>query len=64
MATNGGVGRWDNLKMQGVFPKLSKTPGSIRSIAPQSVGQDNDVYTEILGLSSDELNDLATRNII
>ena len=56
--------RWDNLKMQGVFPKLSKTPGSIRSIAPQSVGQDNDVYTEILGLSSDELNDLATRNII
>ena len=56
--------RWDNLKMQGVFPKLSKTPGSIRSIAPQSVGQDNAVYTEILGLSSDELNDLATRNII
>ena len=56
--------RWDNLKMQSVFPKLSKTPGCIRSIAPQSVGQDNDVYTEILGLSSDELNDLATRNII
>ncbi len=56
--------RWDNLKMQGVFPKLSKTPGTIRSIAPQSVGQDNDVYTEILGISSDGLNDLAARNII
>ena len=56
--------RWANLKMQGVFPKLSKTPGSIRSIAPQSVGQDNALYGEMLGLSSDELDDLAKRNII
>ena len=56
--------RWDNLKMQGVFPKLSKTPGSIRSIAPQSVGQDNDVYADLLGLTADELGDLKRRNII
>ena len=56
--------RWDNLKMQGVFPKLSKTPGSIRSIAPQTVGQDNDVYADLLGLTADELGDLKRRNII
>ena len=33
--------RWKSLKMQNVFPKLSKTPGAIRSIAPQTVGADN-----------------------
>ena len=56
--------RWDNLKMQGVFPKLSKTPGSIRSIAPQSVGQDNAVYADLLGLTAEELDDLKRREII
>jgi crotonobetainyl-CoA:carnitine CoA-transferase CaiB-like acyl-CoA transferase len=56
--------RWDNLKMQGVFPKLSKTPGNIRSIAPQTVGQDNQIYSDALGLTYDELADLAVRGII
>jgi crotonobetainyl-CoA:carnitine CoA-transferase CaiB-like acyl-CoA transferase len=56
--------RWDNLKMQSVFPKLSKTPGSIRSIAPQTVGQDNGIYAELLGLTRDEINDLSARHII
>ncbi len=28
--------------MQGVFPKLSATPGSIRKPAPVAVGEDND----------------------
>ena len=42
--------KWDNLKMQTVFPKLSKTPGSIRSIAPQTVGEDNAAIYEQLGL--------------
>jgi crotonobetainyl-CoA:carnitine CoA-transferase CaiB-like acyl-CoA transferase len=47
--------KWDNLKMQTVFPRLSKTPGSIRSIAPQTVGEDNvSVYLD-LGLSAEEL---------
>jgi len=47
--------KWDRLKMQNVFPKLSKTPGTIRSVAPQSVGQDNaEVYGE-LGLDAAEI---------
>ncbi len=56
--------RWENLKMQSVFPKLSKTPGSIRSIAPQSVGQDNALYTELLGLAANEIDDMAARGVI
>jgi crotonobetainyl-CoA:carnitine CoA-transferase CaiB-like acyl-CoA transferase len=50
--------KWGNLKMQTVFPRLSKTPGSIRSIAPQTVGEDNArVYRE-LGVSAEELEAL------
>jgi len=57
--------RWGTLKMQNVFPKLSATPGNVRSIAPQTVGQDNaEVYGSILGLSATELADLETRGLI
>lgn len=56
--------RWKNLKMQTVFPKLSKTPGGIRSIAPQTVGQDNALYADEFGLTLDDLDSLKARNII
>jgi formyl-CoA transferase len=57
--------RWGTLKMQNVFPKLSATPGVVRSIAPQTVGQDNaDVYGSVLGLTETELADLQSRGLI
>jgi crotonobetainyl-CoA:carnitine CoA-transferase CaiB-like acyl-CoA transferase len=57
--------RWQGLKMQNVFPKLSETPGAIRSIAPQSVGQDNAaVLGDLLGLSDAELAVLAKDGVI
>jgi crotonobetainyl-CoA:carnitine CoA-transferase CaiB-like acyl-CoA transferase len=57
--------RWGTLKMQNVFPKLSATPGNVRSIAPQTVGQDNaEVYGSILGLTATELADLQSRGLI
>ncbi len=56
--------RWDNLKMQGVFPKLSKTPGSIRSIAPQTVGQDNGAVYGALGIDDVALKALAQKGVL
>ncbi|WP_372916795.1 CaiB/BaiF CoA transferase family protein [Sandarakinorhabdus sp.] len=57
--------RWGEVKMQNVFPKLSVTPGSVRSRAPEHIGQDNDaVYGELLGLDGAALADLKARNII
>ncbi|WP_414695642.1 CaiB/BaiF CoA transferase family protein [Phenylobacterium sp.] len=57
--------RWPGLKMQGVFPKLSLTPGGVRSIAPQSVGEDNqDILGERLGLDEATLSRLAAAGII
>lgn len=56
--------RWGELKMQASFPKLSDTPGSIRSIAPQHVGQHNDEVYGALGLSEDERAALAAKGAI
>lgn len=57
--------RWGTLKMQNVFPKLSKTPGTVRTPAPANVGQDNaTVYAERLGLTPSDLTDLQQRGII
>jgi len=57
--------RWGNVKMQSVFPKLSKTPGGVRRAAPAVVGQDNrDIYGEALGLSDAAITDLKARGVI
>jgi formyl-CoA transferase len=51
--------------MQGVFPKFSATPGAIRSIAPQTVGEHNSlILGERLGLSEADLTDMAARGVI
>ena len=56
--------RWTGLKMQNVFPKLSGTPGAIRSIAPQSVGQDNAEVLGGLGIDEAERAALAKAGVI
>jgi formyl-CoA transferase len=57
--------RWGSVKMQNVFPKLSKTPGSVRRAAPATIGQDNDqVYGDVLGLSADDVAGLKARGVI
>jgi crotonobetainyl-CoA:carnitine CoA-transferase CaiB-like acyl-CoA transferase len=53
------------LKMQGIFPKLSATPSSVRTPAPARVGQHNDeVYGQIMGLSADDIAALTTAGVI
>lgn len=53
------------LKMQGTFPKLSRTPSSIRRAAPAIPGQDNaEVYGELFGWDFDKLADLAGKGVI
>ncbi len=57
--------RWGPLPMQNVMPKLSRTPGSVRSIASQKVGEHNEeVWSVELGLSAEDLGDLAKRGVI
>lgn len=56
--------KWPGLKMQGFFPKFSETPGRLRRLAPQSVGQDNGDVLGDLGLSAAELDGLKGRGVI
>ena len=57
--------RFDNLKMQNVVPRLSGTPGGVRTIAPQSVGEHNaEVLGGLLGMSDAEIDGLKSRGVI
>ena len=57
--------RWGRLKMQNVFPKLSATPGGVRAIASQTVGQDNaEIYGRDLGLTGEDLATLKAAGVI
>jgi formyl-CoA transferase len=52
------------IKMQGIFPRLSETPGKFRASAP-TLGQHNEeIYLGMLGLSAEELRDLRRRNVV
>lgn len=52
------------LPMEGVFPRMVGTPGSVRH-AGKSMGADNDeIYLERLGLSKEKLEELAKDGII
>ena len=56
---------WPDLKMQNVFPKMSKTQGGVRWVGPQVVGEHNQsVYSDLLGLSAHELAELEKKSII
>jgi len=57
--------RWPGLKMQNVFPKMSRTQGEIRWPGVEELGAHNDeVYGGLLGLSAADLADLRERSII
>lgn len=57
--------RFGMLRMQNVVPRLSATPSSVRTPAPSKVGQHNaEVYGDRLGLSNQQLDDLAQSGVI
>jgi formyl-CoA transferase len=52
------------VRMQGVYPRFSRTPGAIRRGAP-TLGQHNDeVYGELLGLSPADLERFRAQRVI
>ena len=44
-----------DFRMQGVFPKLSETPGSVRWVGPTLGEHNQEVLCDLLGLSPDEI---------
>ena len=47
-----------------MIPKLSKTPGRIKSLGKGLGASNADIYGKLLGLSEAELADLKVRGII
>lgn len=53
-----------NVRMQGVVPKLSETPGEVRH-AGQALGESNEaIYGELLGMGSAEMEELRRDGVI
>lgn len=52
------------LRMPGVVPKLSDTPGSVRSTGPELGEHNTEVYGNLLGLSAEDIAGLTARGII
>lgn len=52
------------LKMQNVAPKLSETPGSIRSPSPELGQHNEEIYRHLLGLDAGRYESLKSRKVI
>jgi crotonobetainyl-CoA:carnitine CoA-transferase CaiB-like acyl-CoA transferase len=52
------------VRMQGVYPRFSRTPGAIQCGAPPLGAHNDEVYRGLLGLSSDELEALRVERVI
>lgn len=52
------------LRMQGVYPRLSETPGRIRRGAPKLGEHNDEIYSALLGLSPAEVEDLQREGVI
>ena len=52
------------IRMQGIVPKLSDTPGAARSVGPALGEHNHEVYQGLLGLEAEELAGLRERGVI
>ncbi|SNT28227.1 formyl-CoA transferase [Asanoa hainanensis] len=52
------------IAMQNVFPKLSATPGQVRSTGPALGSNNDDIYRGLLGLRDDEISRLRAAGVI
>jgi len=52
------------VRMQGVYPRLSETPGRIRTGAPRLGEHNLDIYQGLLGLSEAEIDELRAQKVV
>ena len=52
------------VRMQGIVPKLSATPGAARFVGPALGEHNQEVYQELLGLSTEDMAGLRQRGVI
>jgi crotonobetainyl-CoA:carnitine CoA-transferase CaiB-like acyl-CoA transferase len=52
------------VRMQGVYPRFSRTPGAIRSGAPLLGAHNDEVYGDLLGIPAEERDSLRRDGVI
>lgn len=52
------------LKMQNVFPRLSRTPGGIRAPSPELGEHNDEIYLRLLGLNAERYGQMKSRRVI
>jgi crotonobetainyl-CoA:carnitine CoA-transferase CaiB-like acyl-CoA transferase len=52
------------VRMQGIYPRFSRTPGAIRGGAPRLGEHNEEIYGQLIGLSADELATLRREKVI
>jgi succinyl-CoA---D-citramalate CoA-transferase len=52
------------VRMQGVYPRFSRTPGAIRSGAPTLGAHNDEVYRGLLGMTAEEIDTLRRERVI
>ncbi|MFE4707897.1 CaiB/BaiF CoA transferase family protein [Peribacillus simplex] len=53
-----------NVTVQGIVPKMSKTPGTVKWLCPEVGAHNNEIYEQLLGLNRKKLSELKNANII
>lgn len=56
--------RLGKMKMPGIVPKFSETPGSIRNIGPDLGANNEEILKDVIGLTDEEIEELKINNII
>ena len=56
--------QFGRIKVPGVFPKLSNSPGKIRHLGGKLGEYNREIYGDLLGLSDDEIADLGKKGVI
>lgn len=56
--------RLGSIKMPGIVPKFSETPGSIRNVGPDLGEHTDSILKEIVGLKDEEITKLRENNVI
>jgi formyl-CoA transferase len=56
--------KFGELKMQNVAPKLSKTPGNIRRPGPELGQHNEEIYSNVLAMTAEQMAELEAKGII
>ena len=56
--------RFGDLKMQNVVPKLSETPGGIRSASPELGQHNEEIYLKLMNMPAQRFEELKLKRVI